>query len=140
MNMLLNHVIKWKEIIKSQFLDTCDLLFIIKKECNSSRSTMSMTFSVGSKENPILYLREASGIIVSAKTCQKSVSYTFYTSKSVALRNWVTLEIDSRYKNKNIGFYPKSLRPFLGILCVADDYAREMSVLHILSEKPSRTF
>ena len=32
-----------------------------------------------------------------------------------------TLEIYSRYKNKNIGFYPKCLRPFLRILCVVDD-------------------
>ena len=30
---------------------------------------------------------------------------------------------DSGYKNKNISFYPKSLRPFLRILCVVDDYA-----------------
>ena len=37
-----------------------------------------------------------------------------------------TLEIDSGHKNKKIGFYPKSLRPFLQILCVVDDsiYAR----------------
>ena len=34
-----------------------------------------------------------------------------------------TLEIDSGYENKNIGFYPKSLRPFLRILCVVHDYA-----------------
>ena len=26
-----------------------------------------------------------------------------------------------RHKNKNIGFYPKSLRPVLRILCVVDD-------------------
>ena len=28
---------------------------------------------------------------------------------------------DSGYKNTNIGFYPKSLRPFLRILNVVDD-------------------
>ena len=33
-----------------------------------------------------------------------------------------SLETDSGYKNKNIGSYPKSLRPFLRILCVVDDY------------------
>ena len=32
-----------------------------------------------------------------------------------------TLEIDSGYKNKNIGFHPKSLRQFLRILYVVDD-------------------
>ena len=32
-----------------------------------------------------------------------------------------TLEIDSGHKNKEIGFYPKFLRPFLRILCVVDD-------------------
>ena len=32
-----------------------------------------------------------------------------------------TLKMDSGHKNKNIGFYPKSLRPFLRILCVVDD-------------------
>ena len=32
----------------------------------------------------------------------------------------LTLEIDSEHKNKNTGFYPNSLRPFLGILCVVD--------------------
>ena len=32
-----------------------------------------------------------------------------------------SLETDSGYKNQNIGFYPKSLRPFLPILCVVDD-------------------
>ena len=33
----------------------------------------------------------------------------------------------SGHKNKNIGFYPKFLRPFLQILCVVDDsiYALE---------------
>ena len=30
---------------------------------------------------------------------------------------------DSGYKNKNIRFYPKSLRPFLRILCDVDNYA-----------------
>ena len=30
---------------------------------------------------------------------------------------------DSGYKNRNISFHPKSLRPFLRILCVVDDYA-----------------
>ena len=39
-------------------------------------------------------------------------------------RVWLTSEIDSGYKNKNIGFYPKSQRLFLRILCVVDDYAR----------------
>ena len=34
-----------------------------------------------------------------------------------------SLETDSGYKNKNIGYYPKSLRPFLRILCVINDYA-----------------
>ena len=29
-----------------------------------------------------------------------------------------TLEMDSGYKNKNIGFYSKASRPFLRILCV----------------------
>ena len=29
--------------------------------------------------------------------------------------------IDSGYKNKKIGFYPKSLRLFLRILCVVED-------------------
>ena len=32
-----------------------------------------------------------------------------------------TLEINSGHKNKKIGFYPKSLRPFLKILCVVHD-------------------
>ena len=32
-----------------------------------------------------------------------------------------TIEIDSRHKNKKIGFYPKSLRLFLRILCVEED-------------------
>ena len=32
-----------------------------------------------------------------------------------------TLEMDSSHKNDKIGFYPKSLRPFLRILCVVDD-------------------
>ena len=31
-----------------------------------------------------------------------------------------TLEIDSIQKSKKIGFYPKSLRLFLRILCVVD--------------------
>ena len=37
-----------------------------------------------------------------------------------------TLEIDSGHKNKKIGYYPKSIRPFLRILYVVDDsiYAR----------------
>ena len=33
----------------------------------------------------------------------------------------------SGYTNKNISFYPKSLRPFLKILCVVDDYASPSS-------------
>ena len=33
----------------------------------------------------------------------------------------LSLEMNSGYKSKNIGFYPKSLRPFLRILCVLDD-------------------
>ena len=32
-----------------------------------------------------------------------------------------TLEIDSGHNNKKIGYYPKSLRPFLRILCVVED-------------------
>ena len=32
-----------------------------------------------------------------------------------------TLEMDSGHKNKKFGFYPKSLRPFLRILCAVDD-------------------
>ena len=32
-----------------------------------------------------------------------------------------TLEIDSGYKNKKIGFHPKSIGPFLRILWVVDD-------------------
>ena len=32
-----------------------------------------------------------------------------------------TLEMDSGHKNKEIDFYPKSLRPFLQILYVVDD-------------------
>ena len=35
---------------------------------------------------------------------------------------------DPGYKNKNISFFPKSLRPFLMILCVVDDYASLGSV------------
>ena len=34
----------------------------------------------------------------------------------------LTLEIDSEHKNKNTGFYPNSLRPFLQILCVVYDF------------------
>ena len=49
--------------------------------------------------------------------------FRLYTSKCVALRNRATLEMDSECKNKNIGFYPKYLRPFLRIVCVIDDYA-----------------
>ena len=33
----------------------------------------------------------------------------------------VVLEMDSEHKNKTIGFHPKSLRPFLRILCIVDD-------------------
>ena len=48
------------------------------------------------------------------------------TSKCMALRSWAmfvhrTLEIDSGQKSKKIGFYPKSLRLFLRILCVVED-------------------
>ena len=32
-----------------------------------------------------------------------------------------TLERDSEYINNKIGYYPKSLRPFLRILCVVDN-------------------
>ena len=39
------------------------------------------------------------------------------------IRSWATLEMDSGYKNENIGFYPQYLRPFLRILRVVDDYA-----------------
>ena len=41
----------------------------------------------------------------------------------------VQYEVDSGHKNKKIGFYPKSLRPFLRILFVVDDskYARRIS-------------
>ena len=33
----------------------------------------------------------------------------------------LTLEMDSGHKNEKIGFYPKSIRLFLMILCVVDD-------------------
>ena len=45
------------------------------------------------------------------------------------IRSWATLEMDSGYKNENIGFYPKAPRPFLRILCVFDDYALEWAPL-----------
>ena len=41
----------------------------------------------------------------------------FKLSKNFSLQ----YEMDSGHKNKKIGFYPKSLRPFLRILCVVDD-------------------
>ena len=37
------------------------------------------------------------------------------------LKARLSLGTDSVYKNKKIGFYPKSLRPFLRILCVVND-------------------
>ena len=42
----------------------------------------------------------------------------------------VQYEMDSGHKNKKIGFYPNTLRPFLRILCVVDDsiYARRRNL------------
>ena len=34
---------------------------------------------------------------------------------------WVIFKMDSEHKNKKIGFYPKSIRSFLRVLCVVDD-------------------
>ena len=40
-----------------------------------------------------------------------------------AIKKLSDFRIDSGYKNKNNGFYPKCLQSFLRILCVVDDYA-----------------
>ena len=52
------------------------------------------------------------------------------TSKCMALRSWVLFYLtcplyktDSGYINMNIGFYPKSLRPYLRISCYINDHA-----------------
>ena len=68
-------------------------------------------------------LAGVSYIQLDEKTIQFSVISTF---KCMALRSRAmfvhrTLEIDSGQKNKKIGFYAKSLRSFLRILCVVDD-------------------
>ena len=44
-------------------------------------------------------------------------------------RTGLTFEMDLAYENKNIGLYPKSVRPFLRILCVVNDYAYRESLL-----------
>ena len=71
-----------------------------------------------------------------------SLKLNFPTSKRVALRSWTifhltligpvgrawragsTLEMDSEHKNKKIGFYPKSLRPFLGFYAL-------LTIMHV---------
>ena len=57
----------------------------------------------------------------------------FNLSKNFFLQYIFIYATDSGYKNKNISFYPKSLRTFLRILCVVDDYAcgRSFSALAI---------
>ena len=52
--------------------------------------------------------------------CERRMHLSIYL---LIFRPGLSLETDSGYKNKNIGFYPKSLRLFLRIVCDVNNYA-----------------
>ena len=57
-------------------------------------------------------LSKASGYTVRDRSCQRAL----WSGRAGS-----TLEMDSGHKNKRIGIHPKSLQPFLSILCVVDN-------------------
>ena len=63
-----------------------------------------------------------------------SVSIILSEIQAIKGRAGSTLEMDSRHKDKEVGFYSKFFRPFLRFLCIVDDfhtYMQKELLVHI---------